>query len=141
WWYSSVAAERAVALYANVDAAGFYERALDCARRVGGIPQSEQGRAYESLGDVRVRIGDYPKAAEAYGLASRMTAGEPVGMSRVLVKQGQVRQQSGRYSEALRWLRKANRALEGLDEVGAARSRAQIAVAYASVHKDQGRPA
>ena len=141
WWYSSIAAERARAIYSNVEAADFYERALDCARRVGGIPGSEMARVYESLGDVRNRIGEYQKAADAYRMARRLTNGDSVGPARLFVKQGQVRQQSGRYSEALRWLRKANRALETLGDIEAARQRAQIAVAHASVHKDQGRPA
>lgn len=142
WWYSSVAAERAREIHANVEAAEFYERALDCARRLdGSIPRYEMARAYEALGDVRNRIGEYGKAADAYRLARRMSSGDLVRPARLLVKQGGIRQQSGRYSEALRWLGRANRSVGSLPAEEAARQAAQIAVAFASVHKDQGRPA
>ena len=142
WWYSSHAAERAREIFANVEAAEFYERAIDCARRLeGGVPQTEVARLYEALGDVRNRIGENAKAAIAYRLARRLTSLDLVGTSRLLVKQGRVRQQSGAYSQALRALAHANKTLESIEGVEAARQRAQVAVAYASVHKDQGRPA
>lgn len=141
WWYSTMAAERAREIFANVEAAEFYDRALVCSRHLGSVvPGTEVARVYEALGDVRNRIGENAKAAVAFRLARRLTSEDPVATSRLLVKQGRVRQQSGGYSQALRALGQANRILESIDGVDASRQRAQIAVAYASVHKDQGRP-
>jgi len=139
WRYSRISAERARSIYANVEAAEFFERALESARKDGSIAAADVATAHEALGDVRKRIGEFAKAAEAYRSAARLADGDPVAAARLLMKQGRVRQAWGRFSEAVRWFGKANRAVEGNDSQEAASQRAQIAVAYASVRKDQRR--
>ena len=57
-----MAGERAMEIYANVDAARFYERALAAGRRLRAVRRSELGTIYEHLGDVHWRLGEYQKA-------------------------------------------------------------------------------
>jgi class 3 adenylate cyclase/tetratricopeptide (TPR) repeat protein len=139
WRYSNVASERARSVFANVEAAEFQERAIEAARRHGDIPSAEVASAYEVLGDVRKRIGEFSKAADAYRVAGRVTEHDALARARLMLKQGRVRQAWGRFSEAVRWFGKANRLLEPLEGDEAASRRAQVAVAYASVRKDQRR--
>jgi predicted ATPase/class 3 adenylate cyclase len=139
WRYSRISAERARSIYANVEAADFFERALESARKHGEIPAFELAAAHEALGDVRKRIGEFAKAAEAYRSAARLSDDDAIAHARLLLKQGRVRQAWGRFSEAVRWIGKANRALQGVESADAASQRAQAAVAYASVRKDQRR--
>ncbi|MEX2555834.1 MAG: adenylate/guanylate cyclase domain-containing protein [Actinomycetota bacterium] len=139
WRYSNIASERARSVFANVEAAEFQDRAIEAARRHGDIPPAEVASAYEILGDVRKRIGEFSKAAEAYRVAGRVTEHDALSRARLMLKQGRVRQAWGRFSEAVRWFGKANRLLEPLAGEEAASRRAQVAVAYASVRKDQRR--
>jgi class 3 adenylate cyclase/tetratricopeptide (TPR) repeat protein len=136
--YSRVAGEQARAIYANVDAADFFERALDSARACDGVPAAELSTLYEALGDVRKRIGEFARAAEAYRQARGLLT-EPSSEARVLLKEGGVRKQCGRYQQARRWLRRASQTLEPLDDGEAAPLRAQVAVTYASVAMEECR--
>ncbi len=63
WRYSRIAAERARADYANVEAAELLERAMASARRVTELDPIEVALVAESLGDVRDQIGVYDRAA------------------------------------------------------------------------------
>ena len=66
WRYSRIAGERAGAIYANVEAAAFFERALAAARRRRDVPAEDRAKVLEALGDVRVRLGEFEKAGDAY---------------------------------------------------------------------------
>ena len=139
WRYSKLAAERARTIYANIESAEFYERAVESARREGTVPALDVARAYEALGDVRKRIGEFPRAAAAYAAARRIVNGDTVAGARLMLKQAGIRQASGRFADAIRWIRKAERTLAPDPTREAAAQRAQAAVAFASVRKDQGR--
>ena len=114
--YSLVAGERAQAKFANVEAAGFYRRALDLAPQLELDP-AELARVWEALGDVSELAGLYADAEEAYAQARELDA-----HPRLLLKEGVIRERFGRYSEALRWYNRGLRSLDELepDERGAA---------------------
>src|SRR5207237_3893742 len=84
WRYSQIAGGRAQAIYANVDAATFYERALQAEKRLRGHTKREVGELSEALGDARFRSGQFGKAALAYGEARRLLAEDPVAEARIL---------------------------------------------------------
>src|SRR6266508_1686358 len=67
WEYSCLAADRAQAKYANGEAADFYRRALDAARRLGGLPAADTSQVMESLVDVAERGGTLTRSP---GIAS-----------------------------------------------------------------------
>jgi class 3 adenylate cyclase/tetratricopeptide (TPR) repeat protein len=139
WRYSRVAAERAGTIYANVDAADFLERAIESARREAKFDPVDVAGVYESLGEVRKRIGEYGPADAAYAKARRLVAGDPVAVSRLLQRQGTIRTLSARYPEALRWFHRARKWIEDVQGDAAAKQRAQIAVALAGARTQQGR--
>jgi len=139
WRYSHIAADRARSIYANVESADFYERAIESARRDDGVPDTEIARVYESLGDVRKRIGEFARASAAYSSARRVVDADAVGSARLMLKEANVRQASGRFADAIRWIRRAERLLTPIEDRDAAAQRAQAAVAYASVRMHQGR--
>src|SRR5208283_4543571 len=51
WTYSLVAAERALAVYANAEAAQFFERALAASRRLPELTSQRVAEVTEALGD------------------------------------------------------------------------------------------
>src|SRR5215218_6980945 len=59
WRYSTIAAERARAAYANIEAARFFRRAIDAGRRVPRIGDDEIATVAESLGDALNLAGEF----------------------------------------------------------------------------------
>jgi class 3 adenylate cyclase/tetratricopeptide (TPR) repeat protein len=139
WRYSRLAGDRAYSIYANIEAADFYERAIEAAKRDETVQMLDVARVYESLGDVRKRIGEFPRASQAYSAARKIISDDTNAGARLMLRQAAIKQASGRFAEALRWIRKADRAIAGREGSAASVLRSQIAVAYASVRKDQGR--
>jgi class 3 adenylate cyclase/tetratricopeptide (TPR) repeat protein len=140
WRYSRLAAERAREKFANVEAAGFYRRAIEAARHLPGTDAADLAGAFVSLGDVSDRGGLYGDAAAAYRSARRLVAGDPMAEARLLLKEGIIRDRSGRYAQAMTWYRRGLRALEGANgDSPAAAVRAQLSVWYAAARRQQGR--
>jgi class 3 adenylate cyclase/tetratricopeptide (TPR) repeat protein len=140
WTYSRLAGERARSKFANVEAADFYQRAVESARRLGDIRAAELVPMLEALGDVSERAGMYRSAANAYRDARRLLSADRTTQARLLLKAGVIQEHAGRYSDALRWYGRALRLLEdnGLQKKARA-VRADIGVWYASARREQGR--
>jgi tetratricopeptide (TPR) repeat protein len=139
WRYSLTAGERARAKYANVEAAGFYRRALEAARRLPHLGPAEVAAVWEALGDVYDLAGRYAEAVEAYRSGRRL-AGATLGpQPGFLHKEGRVREWMSQYSEALRWYTRGLAAAEGLpDEAERRAHRTKLTLAYAGVRLRQG---
>jgi class 3 adenylate cyclase/tetratricopeptide (TPR) repeat protein len=139
WGYSRLAAERAQAKFANVEAAEFYRRAIEAARGLPSTPPEALVAVFRSLGDVSDRAGLYGDAALAYRSARRLVAGDRLAQARLLHKEGIIRDRSGRYALAMGWYRRGLRALQGIEEnPDAAAIRAQLSVWYAAARRQQG---
>ena len=136
--YSRMAAERAREVYAAVEAANYYARAIEAARQLN-LPPAEIAPLHEAHGDVRQRIGEFARAAQAYRAARLGYAEDPLGHARMLLKQGIVRQRMGRFAQARRWLFQTKKALAGIEGDEAAKLRSQVSVSFASLAKDEGR--
>ena len=136
--FSTIAADRALEKFARVEAAAFYLRAIEAARRAQ-TPARDMARLSEALGDVQERIGRYGEANAAYRSARRAVNDDAIAEARLLLKQAWIPERSGRYTDALRWIRRGQRALEGIDTVDATRMLAQLSVWYAAVRLGQGR--
>jgi class 3 adenylate cyclase/tetratricopeptide (TPR) repeat protein len=139
WRYSTVAGDRAKGIYANVEAAEFYQRALEAARHRSGRSPADLARVSEALGDVRKLIGLYEGATTAYRAGRRLVPGSPLDQARLLLKQARAQQEAGRYRQALHSITRGLRVLEGEAGEAEARQRGQLAVGYASVRQEQGR--
>jgi tetratricopeptide (TPR) repeat protein len=143
WRYSRVAADRAERVYANAEAADLYVRALTAAawRHEGDrIDAGEVAAVSESLGDVRVRLGDFEAAGDAYRVSRRLQPGDPVETARLMLKQALVPWRLGRFPQALRWLTRGIGALDGHDTVEAGRERARLFAWKGVIKQKQGHP-
>jgi len=138
WRYSRQAAVSAEAKFAIVDAAEHYERALEASRRVRDPVASEVAGAHEALGDLRERIGQYPEAARAYTAARKLLAGDAVALGRLYYKHAVLAERSGRWPEALRWLRRGLKELDDSADLSEARQRARLVAFYGVVRQSQG---
>jgi tetratricopeptide (TPR) repeat protein len=117
-------------------AAEFYGRALEAARGHHEVGPGEIAETAEALGDVNERLGKFGVASGAYTRARRLTAGDRFATARLLMKEGILREHSGRYPEALRWY---SRAL-AIDRDGEpVPERAELMIAYGGVRFRQGR--
>jgi predicted ATPase len=66
WHYARIAGDQARDTYANVEAAAHYVRALDSARRLDDVSESERAEVWSRLGDVREQAGLFEEALDAY---------------------------------------------------------------------------
>ncbi|MGA2522104.1 MAG: adenylate/guanylate cyclase domain-containing protein [Acidimicrobiales bacterium] len=140
WEFSLTAAERARAVYANVEAAEFYERALDAARHVDGLGPGDVARIREELGDAQNNAGAY-QAAEAAYRAARRQVHEPVDQARLLLKLARVMGWLDRYSAAMRWITRGIRTVEGVQGPDASAQRAQLLAWYGRFCQEAGQHA
>jgi tetratricopeptide (TPR) repeat protein len=133
WRYAVLAGDRARASYANVVAAGLFERALAAARELQR-PATEVARVAESLGDVCELFGAYERAEAAYAQAQELVS-DVVASARLMRKRGVLGERLGDYDQAVDWY---ERALELLANDGDVESVADIELAYAGVKHRQG---
>ncbi len=139
WRYATAAAKRAEDVYAYVEAAGLYARALEAAGKIPDLPKREIGRTQETLGDAWYKAGEYRKALDAYTAAHAHVVGERLLEAELLVKHSHVEEKLGRYPEALRWVERARETLEGVHGPEATRQVAATSVYCAWVLQAQGR--
>jgi tetratricopeptide (TPR) repeat protein len=136
WRYSAAVGEQAQRRSANVDAAELFQRALVAADHLE-LPPAEVAHVAEALGDVCELAARYEEAGEAYRLA-RELADDGLVRSRLMRKEGILRERLGSYPEALDWY---GRGLEALDATGGHNglaSRVQLELATAGVKYRQG---
>jgi tetratricopeptide (TPR) repeat protein len=130
------------ASFANVEAARFFRRALDSAARVPTADRREVAAAWEALGDVSERTGLYRDAADAYARARRLSDHD-VARLQLMLKEGVIRERTGRYSQALRWYGRGLRSLAAVPHPERRLVDHDVALefllAYAGVRVRQGR--
>ena len=131
--YSLAAGRRAQEKFANVEAAGFFRRALEVAAELD-VPDEELAQVWESLGDVSELAGIYSDAGEAYGSALKLHQ-----HPRLLLKEGIIRERFGRYADALSWYTRGLDAADALEPDERARMRFELSLAYAGVKLRQGK--
>ena len=139
WRYGLVAGDRAGGKYANLEAATLYQRALASVVRLPDIDPAEVASAWEHLGDVRERAGDYRGASLAYRRARKLLGSDMVAQAELCLKEAWMPERVGRYSEAVRWIRRGLHMIDGVDGEEAGRLRSQLMTWYAAVRQAQGR--
>jgi class 3 adenylate cyclase/tetratricopeptide (TPR) repeat protein len=125
WRYSLEAGADAQAKWANLEAAEFYERALDAASEVPGLEPLAIAHVSESLGDCLQLAGRFEGAAEAYDRARELAPKNSPDQIELLFKQGALHRDMGRYDEAIRWYTRGLRAAGHL-EAGAAKEHLEL---------------
>ena len=137
WAFSLTAAERAKAVYANVEAAEFYERALGSARHIADLGPRQMAAVHEALGDAHNNAGDYPAAEAAYRAARRLVD-RPRRQARLVLKLARVMGWLDRYSAALRWITTGPRPSRGCPARGRCAQRAQLLAWYGRFCQEEG---
>jgi class 3 adenylate cyclase/tetratricopeptide (TPR) repeat protein len=139
WRYSVLAGDRARAQYANAEAADCYRRALQAAERLGRGSGIDIGPVAEALGDVCFELGEFDDAERALRRALHAGALAPDVEARRCMKVARIRETTGRYSAALRWLSKGRAALHGVGTPEGELALGQLLVSQARVRYFQGR--
>jgi class 3 adenylate cyclase/tetratricopeptide (TPR) repeat protein len=139
WFYARRAAERASEMYANTEAAAALGRAIAAGRRRRDLPAEELAAAYEALGDVRFRLGEFDLAAGAFRASRRLVGPESLRSGELALKEAQIPMRFGNYPVALRQLSRALRRLEPHRGRAAAASRARLCSRYGAVRMRQNR--
>ncbi len=142
WHFSRLAGDSASQIYANQDAALFYERATESARFLPGIEPVAKAEVLSSLGDVREKAGMFTQALDAYRRATQLTD-DPVALAELKLKRSVVRMRQGAFSQALRDVAAGLRLTETAHSPKAARMTAQLLAHGALVRmaQEKDRPA
>ena len=139
WRYAALAARRAQAVYAYVEAAGLYARALAAGRRLANVPAAELSTLYEAQAESWYRAGEFGQAGTAYASALRIGPDGAVARARLLLKRSWVEEKLGKYPRALSWAARARKAVEGASDLQSQREAARATSWYASVLQLEGR--
>jgi class 3 adenylate cyclase/tetratricopeptide (TPR) repeat protein len=137
WKFSRLAGDEARGKYANVEAAEFYGRALDCARSLGSVSGDELATVATARGEALDLTGEYQAARRAFAFARKQVSNDSVRCAELLRKEGRILEYEARYTNALRTYA---RALKLLEESGEAPPiRASLLAAYGMARYRQGR--
>jgi tetratricopeptide (TPR) repeat protein len=136
WRYSAAVGERAQRRSANVDAAELFQRALVAAEHLE-LPTAEVARVAEALGDVCELAARYEEAGDAYLRARELTE-DGLARSRLMRKEGILRERLGSYPEALDWYGRGLEALDAAAGDDGLASRVQLELGTAGVKFRQG---
>ena len=139
WRYSLSAGDRAAAKVAYVQVSEFLHRAVDCARRLGDIPDADLAEVYRRLGDAERRLGGNAAAARAYASARQHLRHDDVAAGEVLLRQALLREREGRVPAALTLLSRGLRLLADRQDVPAVAQRSRLAWTYAWCRLRQSR--
>ena len=124
-------------IYANIEAARFYERALESARRLPFVSGQDRVAVFTSLGDVRESSGSFRAAFEAYRKATALVAEDRVLRADLHLKRGRVREREGAYRRALSEITAGHRLLDAMQDPGADAARARLSAFAAAVRVAQ----
>ncbi|MGR0220771.1 adenylate/guanylate cyclase domain-containing protein [Agromyces sp. ZXT2-6] len=104
WASSREAGAHAKEIYANLEAATFYRRALVASRNVPDLPPTAVADVSESLGDVLEQAGLFEESVAAFRQATRLVRDDPIRSADILLKRARARARTGAYSTAYREL-------------------------------------
>lgn len=139
WRYAGLAARHAEDVYAYVQAAALYARALEAGRQLADLAPHELGAAHIAMADAWDRAGEFRKAHEAYAAAHPFVAGDALGEARVLLNLSRIEGKLGNYAEALRSAQASRDLVAGLPGADATRLLARASARYAMVLQVEGR--
>ena len=139
WRYARLGAERAKEVFAHVEAAVLYTRALASAERLAEVGDKELAAVHESLGDAWSGANEFGKASDAYGAARKLIESDPLWKSKLLLKRSKMEEKVGKCVESLRWAGRARKVLEHVDGREGALQAAYLDAWYSSVLLTQGR--
>ncbi len=141
WRYATVAAKNAEGVYAYVEAAGLYSRALEAGRQLTNLGQQELAAVHLAIGDAWFRASDFRKALATYTAVRPLVASDPLAEAGVLLKLSHAEGRLGKYTEALRWAEESRNLAQRVPGPEALRQVARSRARYAMVLQREGRTA
>ncbi len=141
WRYATAAAKNAEGVYAYVEAAGLYSRALEAGRQLPDVGGKEIATVHEALGDAWRRAGEFRKASEAYTAARGLVASDPFADAQLLLKLSNCEEKLGKYELAKQWAEQGRTTFQGLDGAEAALEAVRAGAWYAILLQYEGKHA
>ncbi|MDQ2853389.1 MAG: tetratricopeptide repeat protein [Chloroflexota bacterium] len=139
WQYSRLAGDRALEIYANLEATRYFEKALTAGHRRRDVSADDLARLYEQSSDAHNRLGEFAAADAELKAARRHLNSEPERSALLVVKQAMVSARQGLFSQALLRVSRALHTLRGRRGRSAAAARAKLLVTYGGVRYLQNR--
>ena len=138
WAWAKTAGDRAKRLFANVEAARLYGRALSVSKHLPTLDQRSVGRIWEAQAHAWHRACDYDRAESAYRQARRFYDSDVAALAALRMNEARIAEQRGNAVAAVRRLRRAMRSVEG--QTGSAIAvRAQLEVMHGWMSQRRGR--
>jgi class 3 adenylate cyclase/tetratricopeptide (TPR) repeat protein len=139
WQYCRQAGDRALDIYANLDATRYFEKALAAGHRRRDVKADELASLYERSSDAHNRLGEFGAADAELKAARRHLNADPERAALLVVKQAMVSARQGLFSQSLLRVSRALGTLKGRRSRGAAAARAKLLVTYGGVRYLQNR--
>jgi class 3 adenylate cyclase/tetratricopeptide (TPR) repeat protein len=139
WRFSLEAGDRAMEIYANVEATRFYARALAAGRRLRSVAATELAAVHERNAESNFRLGAFDAADRDFEAARRLLGRDPVATAPLVVRQAASAIRTGRLRRAAIRAQVGLRRLEGQRGPAAAASRARLMVPLAAARTHQNR--
>ena len=124
--FARAAGDRALGIYANVEATRFYGMALKAGRHLRSVTASDLARLQELSSDALYRIGEFAAADRALMAARRTLRSDSIQAGELTVKQAMISSRVDAYSQALRRMNRGLKALDGRRGTEAAATRARL---------------
>lgn len=140
WAFSRVAGDRAREVYANVEAASFYERALSAAQRLQAPDREQQAVVATRLAEAREFAGVFDAALDAVRRATSLTDDDPVALARLQERRARILMRTGSFLSAYRATARGYRLVEDRAGSAASTTRSSLSAVAASIRLLQGRP-
>ena len=138
WTYNRMAGERAARVYANADAARFYERAIQAGRK-RRVTAKERVVVHLGLSDALRLLGRFEDSDRTLGEARQLLKGELLEAAPVVIAQAILPSRQGRYRQTTMRVNATLRRLEGLNGPEASAFRARLLVINAGTRYFQNR--
>jgi len=139
WHYSRIAGMRSRDCYALADAAASFHRALDAADRLPDSDNAEVAEVDDALAGVYIDLGEFLMAERALAHGRRRARDDHYWLARLRLKTASLREQSGHYADALRWVSRARTMLAGRQDPESIRLQARLSDIAAVARYRQGR--
>lgn len=140
WNFSKQAGEHAKEIYANLEAATFYRRALAASRNVADLTPAAVADVSEALGDVLEQAGLFEESVAAFRQATRLVRDDPIRSADLLLKRARARARTGAYTTAYRELSIGRRLVAGIGSTPALGATARLNALNAQIRQLQEHP-
>jgi predicted ATPase len=140
WLFSRMAGDRAKEIYANHEAAAFYERALQSAARLDWVEASDRRLVLTDLAHVQYESGAFDQAIASLRHALRLAPDDPIAQANLRLAMARSYHLIGILSLALRETALGLKLLEAEGSVEAKKTTARLRALRAGIYSEQFRP-